>query len=668
MSFFDLHSVFAMRRGGVAAFMSIAAGICALSSAASADDKVTYVDHVQPIFRQHCFTCHGPDTQKNDLALNSYASAMTGGASGEALAAGDPDASYLWQLVNHDAEPAMPPGGDKLPQAELDVIKAWIVGGLLEKKDSVARKSTKPAVAAFAPSADNRPEGEPAMPTGLPREPVLSPTHDGAPTALAVSPWAPLAAVGSPFQTSLYNTATGELLGVLPFAEGSPYALAFSRDGGLLLVGGGRSAALGVVALFDVKTGQRLTTIGDELDAVLAADLRADRSLVALGGPRKVARVYRVADGSLAYEITKHTDWVTAVEFSPDGKYLVTADRSGGMWLWEAETGRERGELRGHAEQVTAVAWRDDSAMLASASEDDTLRLWQLDGQQIKSWGAHGGGALSVAFGHDGRLVSAGRDARVKLWQGDGAGIRELAPLDDAALAARFTPDGKRVVATDWRGNVRVYDAESGAAVATLDPTPPTIDQRLAAAEAEAGQLRVAAQQSQEQVASAEQAVAAAESALTAARTALEEKKKLQGDATTTLQAAEARLASIAEEKAAWLRVVAEIAEKLAAVREQATGAETTAVEVRKEEEAAAAEAAKQKAVVDDLAAQLDALQKSLADAQERLNSLEENTSAKAEEAAAAENQAGELATQIEQLERRQAELEAIRKLREELK
>ena len=160
------------------------------------------------------------------------------------------------------------------------------------------------------------------------REPVIHAPNRGAPTALATSPWAPLAAIGSAYQISLYNTDTGELLGVLPFVEGSPYALRFSRDGSMLLAGGGRSASLGVVALFDVKSGRRLTTVGDELDAVLAADVRADHSLIALGGPRKAVRVYKVADGSLAYEITKHTDWVTAIEFSPDGKLLATADRS----------------------------------------------------------------------------------------------------------------------------------------------------------------------------------------------------------------------------------------------------------------------------------------------------------------------------------------------------
>src|SRR5262245_33691553 len=175
-----------MHRQTLTTLLGLALALAAARARAEdAPKKTTYVDHVQPIFRQRCFACHGPDTKKNDLGLDTYASAIKGGASGEVLSAGDPEGSHLWMLVNHDIEPHMPPNADKLPQAELDVIKAWIAGGLLEKGDSVARKSTKPAVAAFKASADNKPAGEPAMPQGLLREPVVHAPHQGAPTSLA---------------------------------------------------------------------------------------------------------------------------------------------------------------------------------------------------------------------------------------------------------------------------------------------------------------------------------------------------------------------------------------------------------------------------------------------------------------------------------------------------
>ena len=107
----------------------------------------------------------------------------------------------------------------------------------------------------------------------------------------------------------------------------------------------------------------------------------------------KIIRVYSTTDGSVLREIKKHTDWVTAVEFSPDGVLLATGDRNGGLFVWEAFTGREYFSLRGHTAMITDVSWRDDSNVLASSSEDTTIKLWEMEnGGNIKSWGAHGGG------------------------------------------------------------------------------------------------------------------------------------------------------------------------------------------------------------------------------------------------------------------------------------
>ena len=151
---------------------------------------------------------------------------------------------------------------------------------------------------------------------------------------------APLVAIAGQRQIALYNTDSAELAGVLPFPEGIPYSLRFSRSGKLLLAGGGKAASRGLAAVYDVRTGKRLSQVGDELDAVLAADINAGQTLIALGGPQKIVRVFNVADGSPVTEIRKHTDWVTAVEFSPDGVLLATADRAGGVWVWEAGTDR----------------------------------------------------------------------------------------------------------------------------------------------------------------------------------------------------------------------------------------------------------------------------------------------------------------------------------------
>ncbi len=421
-----------------------------------AQTKVTYEEHVQAIFRQHCFTCHGPDTAKSDLRLDNYAAMMRGGASGAVIEPGDPDSSRLWKLVSHEETPEMPPKQDKLPEATLATLKQWITLGALEKSSSTAKIKARPKIEMKAVAGAGKPEGPPPMPEGLTRQPSIYTARPAAVTALAASPWAPLVAVAGQKQIVLYNTDTSQLLGVLPFPEGTPQVLRFSRSGTVLLAGGGRDGQSGRVVLFDVKTGQRITEIGDELDTVLAADINDDHTQVALGGPRRVVKIYNVADGALLQEIRKHTEWITAIEYSPDGVLLATADRNGGMFVWEAETAREYQNLKGHGACITGVSWRIDGNMLASTSEDGTLKLWEMEqGQQIKNWAAHGGGSLSVNFSMDGRLVSCGRDKATKIWDQNGSQQRALEAFGDIALRAVFTHDGGRVVAGDWTGEIR---------------------------------------------------------------------------------------------------------------------------------------------------------------------------------------------------------------------
>lgn len=446
-------------------------------AAEDAKPKTNYADHARPILREHCFICHGQNQAKNDLALHTYEKLVEGGASGGPIEPGDPDSSYLWMLVNHDDEPAMPPNQDKLPEAKLAVIKKWILDGALKDSGSKAAVPKKPTVDLSISAGAGKPEGPVAMPENLSVEPVMTTGRPGAVTALATSPWAPLVAVAGQKQVVLYHGESGNLLGILPFAEGIPHVLSFSRSGSLLLAGGGHAVRLGRVAVYDVKTGERAFEVGEELDTILGADIHPAHTQIALGGPPKTVRVFNTADGSLLREYRKHTDWIYAVAYSPDGILLATADRAGGLLVWEAESGAEYLNLLGHKAAVTDVAWRTDSNVLASASEDGTVKLWAMEtGKELRSIRAHPTGVTAVDFAHDGRLATCGRDKTVKVWDAAGKQIKSLGPMADIPLKVAFAHDGKRVVAGDFRGEVLVWQVDDGKQVASLSTNPPATE------------------------------------------------------------------------------------------------------------------------------------------------------------------------------------------------
>ncbi len=456
------------------------------ASTSFAQEKITFEEHIKPIFRAKCFGCHNTDKKSAGLDLTNYTAMMQGGASGACVEPGDPDSSYLWSLVIHDSEPYMPPKQEKMAAPVLATIKKWIEGGALENAASKAMVAKPKVDLTLKAPATGKPEGPAAMPNGLSRIPVVETARATAVSALATSPWAPLVAIAGQKQIVLYNANTLELLGVLPFPEGEAQVLKFSRNGELLLAGGGRGSYQGLCAVYNVRTGERLFTVGDEVDSVLAADISSDHSMIALGGPSKMIRVYSTANGELLYQVKKHTEWVYALEFSPDGVLLATADRNGGMFVWEAHTGRLYLTLNAHKQAINSVSWRSDSNILASCSKDGSIKLWEMEnGRAVKSWGAHGGGVASVEFTRDGRLASCGRDRTTKLWDQNGAQQRAFEAFSDLALRVTHCDETNRVIAGDWHGEIRVWNAADGKRLGLLTANPEGVGKSLGAAKTE---------------------------------------------------------------------------------------------------------------------------------------------------------------------------------------
>ena len=148
---------------------------------------VTFDEHILPLFKNQCLKCHNPDKPKADLDLSTFSATMKGGSSGIIVTGGDPDGSSLYKVVAHSAEPTMPPKS-KLPDKEIDLIKKWIAGGLLENSGSKAIASNRPKIdLSLSAASFGKPEGAPPMPGDLLLDPVVRTARTSASTALAAS-------------------------------------------------------------------------------------------------------------------------------------------------------------------------------------------------------------------------------------------------------------------------------------------------------------------------------------------------------------------------------------------------------------------------------------------------------------------------------------------------
>ncbi len=445
---------------------------------APADAELVTWTHVEPIFRDHCTSCHNPDDNDGGFDVTSFAAALQGGGSGKSIVPGEPEQSRLIRMVTRQERPFMPRNADPLAPEVVAKLRRWIEHGAAADGKAAAAFLKKKAAAAkdaAAEDAADEASGPPPLPEQVPATPLRAPDRPAPFRSLVRSPRAPLLAFPGSRQLVLCDTEL-QPLAVLPVDLPHVDAAAFSPDGSIVLAIGGAPGRSGAVAAFDVRTGALLGQVGKERDVPLAAAVHPGRGLVALGGAGKQVRVLRLRDGGQAFA-GKHDDFVLALAFTPDGQYVAAADRSGEIRLWDCATGRLEQTLTGHRGAVHGLACHRRGRLLASAGADGTVRLWDvLDGKEKWRQGAHDGQCLAVAFGPDDAVASCGSDGRIRTFSLAGRNGLTSPPVGEWLYAVAFGESSDVIFAGDWQGRVHRYQGKGKKLSATvpLAPPPPT--------------------------------------------------------------------------------------------------------------------------------------------------------------------------------------------------
>jgi WD40 repeat protein len=195
-----------------------------------------------------------------------------------------------------------------------------------------------------------------------------------------------LVAGGEGEATCLWNVADSKVL--REFQGTAVWAAAFAPDGGTLAVSSGPT-----IELWDLAANQSLRRFGPAVRvpgfAALAFSPDGRRLAAAEGetlvshgrsrGPTNGAvRVFDVATGAELLVLSGHRGAVSSIQFTPDGRLLVSGGEDGTVRLWDAADGKERHRFEGHRGAVTAVACAPDGRTLISGSQDTTALVWDL--------------------------------------------------------------------------------------------------------------------------------------------------------------------------------------------------------------------------------------------------------------------------------------------------
>ena len=202
---------------------------------------------------------------------------------------------------------------------------------------------------------------------------------------------------GTDGKARLWNAETGAQKAVLNCdpsgVAASPTATvrhaAFNARGSRVVVAGWD----GTTRVFDVSSGEEFAIFKGHEDDVAHAVFAPDGSRIATAAWDRTARIWALPSeqteaeatsiwskperpGVQLFALTDHNRPVRHVEFSSDGKLLLTAGGDGTARLWNAHTGASITVFAGHAGPVRDAAFAPDGSLVATASDDGTARLY----------------------------------------------------------------------------------------------------------------------------------------------------------------------------------------------------------------------------------------------------------------------------------------------------
>lgn len=352
---------------------------------------------VEGLLQKYCIGCHNETDREAGLSLQTPESLKRGSENGPVLSPGRWQDSLLYHVLSPDVDNTMPPYGEAQPtDAEREQLRQWVLAG-----------------ARLKPMAAGKPDVPAVAPVGrVPRRVFC----------LDVTPDESRVALGGSGQVRLQD-ATGQTLWSTAI-DGRVTDVQFSTTQPWLLLAAGRPGVGGAAQLRSVTDGKLLKTFAGHTDALYAATLNQDSTLVATAGYDRRILIHEVATGAVVQTLEGHNGSVFSLAFDPDGQVLCSASADGTVKVWSVASGQRLDTLSQPQGEQYSVLVSPDGQRVYAAGADNRIRVWQLTSRtdarinpQLVSRFAHEQSISRLAGSQDGRLLaSAAEDGSISLW------------------------------------------------------------------------------------------------------------------------------------------------------------------------------------------------------------------------------------------------------------
>ncbi|MGA7702932.1 MAG: SUMF1/EgtB/PvdO family nonheme iron enzyme, partial [Thermoguttaceae bacterium] len=256
-----------------------------------------------------------------------------------------------------------------------------------------------------------------------------------------------------------------------------------SRDVAVVVTTLNGQSARGVFTIWVTgpPIGRQIRTFQGHTEYITSVAFSPDGRHVLTGSHDHTAILWDAASGQKLHVFTGHSEHVCSVAFSPDGRQILTGSSDKTAILWDASTGRQLQTF--HHFIVQSVAFSPNGRQVLTGAFDPAAILWDaVSGEKIEKF-AGSFSTESVAFSPDGRqMLTGGRSVGQRadsiqdsaiLWDiSTGQQIRAFQGHTDTVKSVVFSPDGRRVLTGAYDGTAILWDAANGQKLHTFQGQP----------------------------------------------------------------------------------------------------------------------------------------------------------------------------------------------------